>query len=204
MPTLETLEGKPVQVTPPDPAEINARFQQTMNDDGPDPAALPKRAARGPATDTAKPRAARQPKAEKSRTTASSAAPLTDRQRADGVKGLAQLGAGVPLLLAKVAEKNAKDPKAKARADAYKADAVTIANAADDLAGACVEVARADPGFAAALDKVCGIGPYGALISVAFGIGAQCFRNHRPSASIPGTVHPGELLGEPEPVPAAA
>lgn len=208
MPTLETADGKPVDVTPPDPAAINAKFQQAMNDDGPDPAAPPRRAPRDPAaTAAARPRTSAKPKAEKSRvTTTSAAAPLSDKQRAEGVTGWAQLGAMVPLVLARATEKNAKDPKdpkVKAKADAYKADAATIAGHAEELADACVQVAAVDPKFAAALDRVCGIGPYGALIGVAFGIGSQVLRNHRPERKIPGTVHPDELLRADD-VPAAA
>ncbi len=207
MPTLETTDGKPVDVTPPDPATINAKFQQTMNNDGPDPAAPPKRTVREPAATAARPRTSTaKPKGEKSRVAGAAAAPLTDKQRAEGVTGWAQLGAMMPLMLARAAEKNAKDPKdpkVKAKADAYKADAVAIANHAGELADACVQVAAVDPKFAAALDRVCGVGPYGALIGVAFSIGSQVVRNHRPTAKIPGTVHPDELLGAGD-VPAAA
>ena len=99
------------------------------------------------------------------------------------MKGLAQVGAGIALLFGKATGK-----------DAFKADAVTIASAADEIADACVQTAKADPKFAAALDKVCAAGPYAALISVAVGVGSQCARNHKPDLKIPGTVDPAELL----------
>ena len=198
MPTLETTDGKAVDVDPPTPAEINARFQQTMNSDGAaDPATPPKRAARGPATDTARPRGGKAPRAEKSRTTAAPAAgPLTGAQRKAGVAGLMQLAAVIPLGLAKRTGK-----------DAYKADAIAIVSSADEIAEACAETADADPRFAAALDRVCAAGPYGALITAAFGLGSQLARNHRPALNLPGTVHPDKLLAGNEPAaetPAAA
>lgn len=204
MPTIETIEGK--VVTPPD-VEAGAAAFQAANDgvsdgDGPGPDALPKRDARGPAVQP-KPKPARQPKAEKSRTTSRPATVLTPDKRREGVKSLAQVAAVIPLGLAKAA----RDDKAKA--DAYKADAVAIASAADGLADACAEVAEQDPKFAAALDKVCATGPYGALITAVFGLGAQLFRNHRPKTAIPGTVDPAELVkaqdkAEAARVPAAA
>ena len=108
---------------------------------------------------------------------------LDDGQRAQGVKGFAQIGAGIALMFGKATGK-----------DAYKADAVTIASAADEIADAAVQIANADPKFAAALDKVCAAGPYAALITVAVGVGSQCARNHKPSLKLPGTVDPAELL----------
>lgn len=189
MPSLETPDGRPVDVTPVADAEaVNARFAQALAGDP--PAAeqeLPRRAVRGPATDAARPRVAKAAKADKSRTTRAPAVALTPDKRHAGVKSLVQVAAVVPLALAKAE----KDP---ARSDAFKADAVTIASAGDALADACVQVADADPKFAAALDKVCATGPYGALISVAFGVSAQLFRNHRPGTAIPGTVDPAELI----------
>jgi len=114
---------------------------------------------------------------------ARAATALTGDQRKDGVRGLVQLTAVIPLMLARTTGDAA-----------YQADAVTLANSADAVAEACADVAAADPRFAAALDRVCSAGPYGALITVAFGVGAQLFRNHRPRVAIPGTVHPDELL----------
>jgi hypothetical protein len=120
-------------------------------------------------------------------------APLSDAQRADGVKALTQIAAAVPLMLAKATGH-----------DSWRADAVTIIAGADQLADACAQAAKADARFAAALDRVCSAGPYAALITVTIGIGAQIARNHRPSLALLGTVDPGELLATVEQQEAAA
>jgi hypothetical protein len=87
MPTLETPDGKPVDVTPVDPDEVNRRFEAAMNDDGPDAQAPPKRQLRiVPDGDAPKPRRGRQPRAEKSRTAdqpAKAAADVKDDYTAD-------------------------------------------------------------------------------------------------------------------------
>ena len=184
MPTLETEGGKPVDVGAVDPEEVNREFAAVMAGDGPDEQAPPKRAPKTAAeADTPKPKRGRQPKAEQARTTAKPATVLGDKERAQGVKGWAQITAGIALMFGKATGK-----------DAFKADAVTIASSADEFADAAVQVAHADPKFAAALDKVCAVGPYGALISVGVGVVSQCARNHKPSLKIPGTVDPAELL----------
>jgi len=186
MPMLETLDGKPVDVTPVDGDAVNRKFDQAMNDDGPDEQAPPRRQPRAAADpDSPRPRRGRPPKEDRSRTAPKAAVTLDDAQRAEGIKGWAQIGAGLCLMAGK-ATKN----------DAFRADAITIASAADDAADACVQIAKTDPGFAAALDRVCAVGPYGALISVMVGVGAQLARNHRPRLVIPGTVDPAELLAE--------
>lgn len=182
MPTLETPEGKPVDVVDPD--AVNAQFAASMADDGPDEQAPPRRQPKPKAeVEVAKPRRTRPPKDEKARTTAKAGTVLDDGQRAQGVKGLAQIAAGVALMLGKATKK-----------DAYTADAVTIASSADEIADACVQTAKADARFAAALDKVCSAGPYAALITVGVGVVSQVARNHKPSLVIPGTVDPAELL----------
>ncbi len=186
MPTIETLEGKVVDVTPVDPDAVNQKFDRVMADDGPDTQAPPRRGPKPPADpDAPKPRRGRPPKSEQARTAPAAVAGtvLDDGQRAQGVKGITQIGAGIALMLGKATKK-----------DAYKADAVTIASSADQMADACIQVAHTDPKFAAALDRVCSVGPYGALITVAVGVGSQIARNHRPALVIPGTVDPAELL----------
>lgn len=185
-PTLETADGRPVEVTPPDSEAVNREFARVMADDGgPAEQAPPKRQPK-PAADPAapKPRRGRAAKGEQARTSATSGSALSDGERAAGVKGLAQLAAGLTLMAAKATGK-----------DAFQADAVTIVSNAEQIADACVQTAKADAKFAAALDKVCSAGPYAALISVAVGVGSQIARNHKPSLSIPGTVDPAELLG---------
>jgi hypothetical protein len=150
-------------------------------DTGPAEQAPPKRQAVAEGT-VVKPKRGR-PKEEKARTTAKPGVVLDDGQRAQGVKGLAQLGAGLALMLGKATKK-----------EAFTADAVTIASSADEIADACVQTAKADPKFAAALDKVCSAGPYAALITVGVGVASQIARNHKPDLNIPGTVNPAELL----------
>lgn len=185
MPTLETVDGHAVEV---DPEQVNRDFFRAMAaDPGPAEQAPPKRdkADTTPADrrESPKPKRGRPPKAEQARTTATAGTVLDDGQRAQGVKGLAQLGAGVALMLGKATKK-----------DAYTADAVAIASAADEIADACVQTAKADAKFAAALDRVCSAGPYAALIMVGVGLASQIARNHKPSLTIPGTVDPAELL----------
>jgi hypothetical protein len=193
-PTLETESGKPVDVTPVDAAAVDARFDRAMNDDGPDEQAPPKRTRRAPAADgEAAPRRARQPKEEKSRTVANPVATLGADARREGVKGLVQVAAVIPLAAYKATSQ-----------DAYLADAKTIALNADEIADACVKTADADPRFAAVLDRVCSAGPYAALIAVAFKVGSQIARNHKPTLALPGTVDPMELLTQPETAAEAA
>lgn len=77
MPTLEDTSGRPVDVTPVDVADINAKFRSAMDDPGPDEQAPPKRAPKTPAVDDApRTRRTRQPKEEKARTAA--AVPVKD------------------------------------------------------------------------------------------------------------------------------
>ena len=186
MAELETTDGQQVEVTR---TEINANFDAAMNDDPPAPAAPPRRqrAADPPATAADRFKRRRASKDEKPRADAKAAAvALTDEQRLQGAKGLAQVTAGVAMVAAKATGNMA-----------FAADAMTIVNQSDALAEACVETAKASPAFAAALDKVCAAGPYAALIGVGVAIVSQMARNHKPSLEIPGTVHPMKLLQPP-------
>jgi len=196
MPTLTTEGGKPVEVTEQADA-INDAFRSVMDaEDGPAEQAPPKRPEKpAPAADKPKRGPGRPRNEDKSRTTAKAATSLSDADRAAGVQGLAQLGSALVLMAGK-ATGNA----------AYLADAATIANNAPAIADACVQVAKNDARFAAALDKVCSSGPYAALVGVGVSVGIQCLRNHRPGLALPGTVHPDELLGSAggASVPAAA
>lgn len=210
MPTLETADGRPVDVTPADPATVNATFNQVMNDDGPDTGAPPDRAdkpvADAPRRGPGRPRKDKGPGAARTVNTGAAAASpalsLTDAQRSQGVQGFAQIAGGLALMTGR-ATNNA----------AFFADAVTVSKSAPEWADACVQIAHTDPKFAAALDRVCANGPYAALITVALGTGLQLVRNHRPALTLPGTVHPDSLLASqkemtdgtaPAPVPAAA
>lgn len=181
MPTLLDEGGKPVD-TDIDADAVNRQFAAAMAAT-PGEGELPKRPETPPAPEAPKPRRGRPPKAEQPRTAGKSGSALTDDDRAAGVKGWAQILAGMCAMAGRATG-----------SPAWTADAVVIASAADDIAGACVQVAHADARFAAALDKVCSVGPYGALISVGLGIGTQVLRNHRPGMELPGTVHPDQLL----------
>ena len=189
MPTLITTSGTPVEVAPLDSSAVNAQFRQAMDDDGPDEHTPPER-PETPSREGNRPRRGRPPKTEKARTVATAPAALDDRARSTGVKGWAQIAGSFAIMAGKATGDGA-----------FYLDAVVIASNADALADACVNAAHADPKFAAVLDKVCNVGPYGALVSVVVGIGAQCLRNHKPQLQIPGTVDPAQLLNpEPDPV----
>jgi len=193
MPTLETADGKPLDVAPVDTEAVNRDFSRAMSDAPPAGQAPPKRQPKLPGDEAPKPRQAKAAKDSRARATAKSGTVLSDAQRAEGVKGLAQVGAGIALIIGK-ATKN----------DAFQADAVTIASHADEISDAVVQIAKSDPAFAARVDKICAAGPYSALIVVGISIASQCARNHRPSLSIPGTVDPAVLLEAQETADVAA
>ena len=185
MAALETAAGEPVDLAPADAGAINREFSAALADPGPAESAPPRRPedqapAGPPKRGRGRPRKEDRPRTDDA---PPAAAPLDDQTRAQGVKGLAQLGAALVMLAGKATGK-----------DAYQADAVVIVSSADELAGACVQVAHADPKFAARLDKVCSAGPYGALIVVGVGMASQIARNHKPALVIPGTTDPAELL----------
>lgn len=182
-PTLTDLDDHPISLDAgesggsTDPAELD---QAPPRRTAPPPTPAP--AGPGPRRPGRPPRADR-PRADRARVTAPPAPSLDDDARAAGVRGLVQIPAGVLLLAGKVTKK-----------DVYIADGVAVASVADDTAAACVQIAKTDPKFAAALDKICAVGPYGALITVAFSLGTQIARNHNPARKLPGTIHPDELL----------
>ena len=182
-------------MTPVDAEAVNAKFTQVMASDGPAKAEqeLPRRAARGPAADDGggKPRAARQPKAEKARTAKTPPAALSRDKRVEGLKGIGQVVAGLFAVGSKATGNQA-----------LLADAVTIADNNDAAASAVADMADADPRFAAAVDRICAAGPWSGLIAVGVAVGTQMARNHRPALQLPGTVHPDELLARA--MPAAA
>jgi hypothetical protein len=184
MPTLSTDSGRPLaEASAADAAQarLAARIE-TAETERTEPAAPPKRAA-APAV-TEKPKRGRPPgKRELPRTASTALVVLSDAQRGKQVQGFAQVGAGLLLLTSKTR-----------KSDALRADALTIAAHAEEIADACVETARVAPGFAAALDKICAAGPYAALVSVMFTVGTQCARNHKPGLELPGTVDPAKIL----------
>jgi hypothetical protein len=69
MPTLETADGKPVDVTPVDPEKVTADFRAAMDGKGPDEQAPPKRQPKPADEDAPKPRRGRQPKGDQARVT---------------------------------------------------------------------------------------------------------------------------------------
>lgn len=200
MPELVTPDGQPV-----DPAAeaVNTEFARAMAADPAEPAAPPKRPEPPPA-EPKRPRG-RPRKEDQARVTAKAApaAALTDKDRADGVRGLVQISAGLCLIASRATAKPDKDG-VKVDNQAFKADAITLASSADDLAQACADTARADARFAAVLDRVCAVGPYGALLTAVLGVGTQIARNHRPGMAIPGTTHPADLIAGAEQPAAAA
>jgi hypothetical protein len=113
-----------------------------------------------------------------------------------GVKGIIQIPAAVCLMLSQ----RAADPVP------LKADAITLASSADELAEAVAATCDADERFARIVAKVITAGPYAALAGAVISVGTQVARNH--GAPMPGTTDPAELVrmaGNPgEPVPAAA
>lgn len=186
---LVTLDGKAVDVDAAEQIERDfARAQATAPTDVPAPPRKPAETA----TDAPKPKRGRPPKSEQARVTSAAPAASTaqlaqlDKQRLEGVKGFAQIGAGLCLML------DSRTPDSNL---AWRADAVTLANAADPLAAACVEVAKNNASFAAVLDKVTKVGPYGALLSVGLSVAGQLARNHGIQAGeMLGAVAPEKLL----------
>jgi hypothetical protein len=202
---LVTPDGRPVEA---EAAEVNREFARAMAADQPEPAAPPRRAPAGPPAPAEKRGRGRPPKSERARVApAAAAGPLSDAERAQGVAGLVQIGSGVCLLASRAKAKTVPDGKGGTRREdnpALKADAITLASNAEQLAAACAETAKHDARFAAVLDKVCAVGPYGALIGAVMGVGTQLIRNHKPSAALPGTVDPAQLLRQAETQQAAA
>lgn len=203
-PTLETPDGTQLDT---ETAQVNQEFSRAMAADAKtDAAAPPKRPA---SAEPETPRRRGRPPGSKNKSRvesrpaapAAAAAGLSDDERATGVTGLVQIGAGLCLVAARSTGR--RDPNTGERVDnlAFKADAITLANSAEDMAAAVVATAKADARFGALVDKVCQVGPYGALISVLTGVGMQLARNHRPAAALPGTVAPAELVAAAE-VPA--
>lgn len=126
MPTLETPDGRPVDVTRVDPDEVNRQFQAVMNDDGTDEHAPPRRQP-APPEQGAKPKRAR---ADRSRTTgkpgepAKPAQPVKDDYTEDAGKfvgGIWVVAASIPLTqpYAVVIDSNS-DPLVKSLAEGAK------------------------------------------------------------------------------------
>ena len=126
-------------------------------------------------------------KSERARTAKTAPpAPQTDQERSDGIKGLVQLGAGLCL----IADQRTPDDDVS-----FQADAITLANSAEQIAEAVVATCKASDSFAKVVDKVTKAGPYAALVGVMFSVGAQIARNHGvKSAEMMGAVPPEQLI----------
>lgn len=129
----------------------------------------------------------RRERSAQSRAEPVTAEPVTDSRRAvwqAGLAGYAQMTAG----LAVVAYNRSQN-------DAYLADAAAITLHSPALSGALVAVAEQDPKVARVLDRICAVGPYGALVTAVVGLGAQLAANHgRLADGALGTVPKEQLL----------
>jgi hypothetical protein len=193
-----TAEGKPLDLDAAK-AATEREFAAAMAAPAGDDKAPPRRAPRPTAPEDEKPRVKRgRPPGsgtKQAKDQRQSPAALSRDEKVRGIAGLVQLGAGGCL----VAER-------ATGSTSFRADAITLASSAGDIAEAVVQTAEVDERFARVVDKVCSVGPYGALIQVAFTVGMQIARNH--GAQIPGTQDPSDLIQMAEQsevsVPAAA
>lgn len=112
-----------------------------------------------------------------------------------GIVGLMQLIAA-PLMVAGL-----KSP-------ACALDAATVTLHAEPIADALQETAEQVPQFAAVLDKVLSVGPYGALLAAALPLAVQVAANHQlipaPVAAAMGALSPDELMAQMQPDDAGA
>ena len=132
-----------------------------------------------------------QPKHDKPRVAAgpSAATPVTPERRAKWTEGLAGYGqlVGAGFIMAHQRTGNL----------AFQADAITISSAAPDIAAAVADVAAQDERTARLLDKLVSAGPYGALITVGFQVGAQLAANHGVKQALAlGAVPPENVIAE--------
>lgn len=181
-----TPDGKPVNVDPAAAENIERDFARAMSEPAGDDKAPPKRAERKPEAAGAgdAPRVKRGPgRPRKDATEPQKAKPagLSREVRAQGVQGMVQLGAGACLLVERATGQ-----------EAFRADAITLASAAEEIGSAVAGVCDQDERFARVVDRICAAGPYSALITVMFSVGSQVARNH--GAQVPGTHDPAELI----------
>jgi hypothetical protein len=139
----------------------------------------PKKGPGGRPTQHDKPRVAAAPEVANSATSA-------ERRKTwvDGITGFAQIGAAGCLMVHQ-----------RTNDIAWKADALTIANTAPALAEAIADVAAQSDQLGRLLDKICSVGPYGALITVGIGLSAQLAANHGvKQATALGALPPQDLI----------
>lgn len=112
-----------------------------------------------------------------------------------GINGILQVVAA-PLMVAGL-----KSP-------ALAADAAAIVHHAEDLSNALQETAEQVPGFAAVLERVLQVGPYGALLAAVMPLGMQLAVNHGLLSTeigrALGAADPGDLIASLQPEPAGA
>jgi hypothetical protein len=176
---LKTPDGNPF--------DLDKEFARAMATPTPDepladkpPKAEPKAPPRARAKrDT--PRVEKTPPKPTGKTTAELA-----KQRTDGIKGVVQLTAVLPLMAYQRTGKKA-----------FMADTVTLTRNADALADACVQTAAVSPGFAKLIDSVTNVGPYAALCGVVVSITAQLAANHGMAVGHAlGASDPADLIAE--------
>lgn len=195
--TVETADGKPVGVDPAVAADADKQFAQAMSASQPGDADAPPRRqprARAEASATPRTRQARRSRITAAEGKGSAPASPAAPSRNDiitGVAGLIQIPAGLALL----ASQRAANPVP------LKADAITLASHAPALAAAAADVAEQDEKAARLLARICDVGPYAALMTALFNVGAQLARNHG-IASLPGTSDPEALVAAAEAPPA--
>jgi hypothetical protein len=190
-PTLETADGRPVDVTPADAAaKTNRDFEAAMNGMPVNESAPPKRAPQAEPAEEPKPKRGRPPKAEQARVAeapAPEATPAATARRAEAIAENVAIIGGV-LTMAGTAS----------GMKALKADGYFLTHAATSLGTAAAEVARHEPGFAKWLDKSGGGGKavaYMALFGCVSSLGAQLAVNHgilKPG--LMGTAAPEEII----------
>ena len=193
MPTLETLDGKPV-----DADAINAQFSQTMNSDATAEAAPPRRQKTAPDDEPqaqAKPRRSRPPKGEQAARTAAAPPPETTPEvtakRATNVSETFQILGGALGMLGKTTNSTAL------KADGYLCEA-----AAPALGEAAAEVAKYEPAFARWMDNPAGgkVAAYAALFACVTSLGTQLVVNHGMlKPGLMGSVAPEKIIEAFEP-----
>lgn len=177
MPTLETLDGKPLDPMA-DPDAVNAAFAAAASaDPTPDAQAPPRRQPRQPAADAPKPRRGRQPKEDKSRTAekAAEAAPepptpeVTAKRASSAEETFRLVGTGL-LMVGKVAH-----------LPSFTADGYVVNANAVPLSVALADVAAVEPQIARWLDKApsAKVTAWLGLASVVAGLGLQAAANHK-------------------------
>ena len=193
MPTLETTDGKPVDVTPVDPDEVQRQMQAALNDDAPGEQAPPRRQPRQPGADAQKPGRARQPKAEKSRTAdkATEAAPAppspeVTAKRAASAEETFKLAGTCLLVVGKITHM-----------PSFTADGFMVNANAGPLAVALADVAAVEPQIARWLDKApsAKVTAWIGLATVVGGLGLQAAANHKLiKPGVMGTSDPAEII----------